>query len=1591
MSTHLNSSANNGRQNGKGNKRDLHRDDRHGVEESGTKHKADKLEEKNDHGSLSAQSRTENLAQTRTSLITTLDTFLKKLEELQVGDASARGLLLSVKGLRQSAQMAGPNSTPETIDRLCKLLNVNIVDSSDSAISKKLEAIEQAIKRIETPEDVLHLVQRRQQTTELPNWQAMVKLLPPHREVQDIAPAEESAKDSWWRSADTNEGFLTPNAVLNGSLKSDEEKTKGDKEENNGAGARGESKEAEETGISQKKDAAGDRELTEGIKETIPTKPSTQPALTLKVDSTADGNTSKDKRKRAKPSRKRTEARRPVSAREMKKELEKCLTIIPIAYKCIEDDPRFSEQASRSEGMDLHDDKIAHLMIIKMMLGVFAQVKTEILPYRQDENDKWQYVLMTDNGVFIDPYAKRCEMLDRVHISIGGEDDYAFYKKAVDSIEKHKLVHADQPETLFGGRLAYVGGIFDSYRNKAEKMLEEANRKAEVAQADLSGSWGAEPSLPQGQSVSEINLSASVEEIAAACNVPPSEVQRWEKQYSGRRDQEGKLFFEPLLIGLIQQGDISEAKAICDRFDIRILREGSDNKIHLHPLELCQRLGLGETQMEALIKAKKGAWVKSGNSFVIDVTTLVNSLETSPSQDPFFLAQLKQVSGWRKHAVKIPDIRWKYPDGNGKIQEAVSKHGVDAICEEDNISVIDPPTELNLILGDEFKDTYNVSVRRGILSNSKLNSGERLEIVISKKFGVAKAAVLIVDSTPANSSIETCARFQVVVTDTAFSEDSSNLCSKLFQIFNGIIKGRACEIEIRLIGRDLRAGANVANEQGIDGMSDGEAFNKITTENSSTGKALLGLGFSLVPKTVNADLERGQITAVFKRDAVRKTDHVVPSETTVKAPTEVREDGQASESNEGTKPLTVTSELSHMEGKEPEAQTVTEDKERAETGTKGARSPARVRNESDDRRSHWASYANGSKIVQCEKVITSSSEGFSVSKRGRARVVSTAKKLRNIKLKEGDILICQGFVPINTQELSNCAVIVVPNMPQNDSLVQAGLGAKQVCLAGAKEAPYRIRDDDYLQIEPDGKLRILETWAELPPIKLTKEYLTKDDLKCLEKRPGETFGISRGTADNWLKSDELKVPDRDAVSAQELLWKMLTDKQFHGHVQELVGRLGILSSSIDLRPYQRCSTVELASLCNDIGDHKLCSVTIVDIAREAGILKKASGAKGYSINVREFIYQLVIRGYADVAKHLAHYFELELPKGNLRDSSITAAMFRKLCGFSGTSEKIPRHIDSYMSQIRGKRELNARITGGGSAHLYRLSDAVNCLIRAEDFRSIEAIAGAYNLSPAELIGFVYERDELAANPAFRELSPYDQSLLPQEVLAAVGGLEKAKTWGLRWPDIVEQNGNWRVTDLLSLLTEAGEYDAVDMLCNKLNIRRISPYVYDRTPLGDLTASLEEMVKISRLDPKKFLTLAKKSRLLTPDSRLHVEPFLKYLRTLGKFDLFQTFCDYFDVRCETKETEGVWGSVGNVASACGVVGAAVSAWKKNRGLRVNGENQIEITSLIDSILYRTREDGAESTDPIRVKGLISRLSDAFNWHRRTLVIEESNVE
>ena len=109
--------------------------------------------EKNSASNLSGPSRDD----LNKELLDSLDALGKKLKTLQVTDAFARGLLLGVEGLRQSAQMDGHNSSSDNLYKLCKLLDVEI--SSSSSMPELLLAAREKIENL-TREDIEQLIKR---------------------------------------------------------------------------------------------------------------------------------------------------------------------------------------------------------------------------------------------------------------------------------------------------------------------------------------------------------------------------------------------------------------------------------------------------------------------------------------------------------------------------------------------------------------------------------------------------------------------------------------------------------------------------------------------------------------------------------------------------------------------------------------------------------------------------------------------------------------------------------------------------------------------------------------------------------------------------------------------------------------------------------------------------------------------------------------------------------------------------------------------------------------------------------------------------------------------------------------------------------------------------------------------------------------------------------------------------------------------------------------------------------------------------------------------------------------------------------------
>ena len=206
MGTHQSSgkAPNNGRQNSRAEnpRSDLYLDTGHYARKKETAEESSV--EKNSASNLSGQSRDDQ----REELLKILGLSKEKLEELQVRDASARGLLLSVKGLIQSVQMAGTNSSPDCLYKLCKLLDVKI--SSSSSMSELLRAVKKKIDDL-TSEDIGQLIKGDKEeevvvtqtaapvTSRAIGWNELFRL--PEPSVDDNA--EQGVvfppPPSWWR------------------------------------------------------------------------------------------------------------------------------------------------------------------------------------------------------------------------------------------------------------------------------------------------------------------------------------------------------------------------------------------------------------------------------------------------------------------------------------------------------------------------------------------------------------------------------------------------------------------------------------------------------------------------------------------------------------------------------------------------------------------------------------------------------------------------------------------------------------------------------------------------------------------------------------------------------------------------------------------------------------------------------------------------------------------------------------------------------------------------------------------------------------------------------------------------------------------------------------------------------------------------------------------------------------------------------------------------------------------------------------------------------------------------------------------------
>lgn len=395
------------------------------------------------------------------------------------------------------------------------------------------------------------------------------------------------------------------------------------------------------------------------------------------------------------------------------------------------------------------------------------------------------------------------------------------------------------------------------------------------------------------------------------------------------------------------------------------------------------------------------------------------------------------------------------------------------------------------------------------------------------------------------------------------------------------------------------------------------------------------------------------------------------------------------------------------------------------------------------------------------------------------------------------------------------------------------------------------------------------------------------------------------------------------------------------------------------------------------------------IARDAGLINEAAQGDSQAVNIREFLYHLVIRGHLEAARNIARYFDLRVPQGDLWNSTITGNQLNRLCRIT------PGEKNRHIAALDNEREIDAFITGKGANHLYRLSDVVARMVRAGDFRYISAIAEAYNLTVPQLLGFSYERrpvDQVlvsrseavaacrieestvrqweerwpdisrkdgqlhlasllshlaedkqtkpltalcsslhvqldAKSGTFERISPYDDLLDENTVFAASGSNPQAKDWGNRWPDIVE-HGRWRISTLLARLSHARKHNEVKTICASLDIQRIAPYAYISKPLEELSNSSEEIAGIPGIRAEKVDSWLRQWPEIVRDGQCQIVPLLQHLYAAGDRESLQTLCNYFDIRCIQNEYEReVSATVSEIALVSGAGRTTVNYWRE----------------------------------------------------------------
>ena len=467
----------------------------------------------------------------------------------------------------------------------------------------------------------------------------------------------------------------------------------------------------------------------------------------------------------------------------------------------------------------------------------------------------------------------------------------------------------------------------------------------------------------------------------------------------------------------------------------------------------------------------------------------------------------------------------------------------------------------------------------------------------------------------------------------------------------------------------------------------------------------------------------------------------------------------------------------------------------------------------------------------------------------------------------------------------------------------------------------------------------------------------------------------------------------------------------------------------------------------------LDQVTATRIAEDAGIMRDGDQMDDKAINVREFLYHLVIRGRLEVAQTIARYFGISLPRGDCWASTISGARFKALSEALKTIR---------LDRLKDNREIDAFKTGAGADSLFRLRDTIGCMLIDQDYRYLAAFARAYNLSVFELVGHIYEsqtvvsteeaadicgttvaelkewiekspkvdagngdlhlrhllpmlqekgktklvelfcerfhlqRGSSSDNP-FVNVSPYELSLRPEIVCTAAGDKTQAMLWADRWPDICDPDGKWRIGDLLSRLSDAGEGETVQTLCAALHIRKVSPYVFDFAELKELRAGAEEIARNCEKSVKEVEAWAKENPDCYKDGKFVVEVLLKYLNAQGRITELRALCEYFDIQCvEDNSFDEVWLRKSQVAKALGLDPSAITMWLRKRSVSTRPKNEglveeVEIGSIIRNIISRQTvtdvDDGRAPRSPCSVSQL-RRVSNHRN--RRLYLTKEADA-